>query len=165
MLTTVPSRLQGINILFLLSNQTDLSNGNLIETKTYPVLIIIFPLQNSYFHKIWTLKNTMPCFRLAVILWLFKWTYLCNCNSFFYIFDIKIQKGPKKMACLYMLACQWHGVFFFFFIIWLMNIFRRKSIIFFTLEWISFLLPVNAIRTITIATNGDAWKECSQSFR
>ena len=110
MLTTVPSRLQGINILFLLSNQTDLSNGNLIETKTYPVLIIIFPLQNSYFHKIWTLKNTVPCFGLAVILWLFKWTYLCNCNSFFYIFDIKIYftlvvRKSVKRTSLYLCRC------------------------------------------------------------
>lgn len=113
MLTTVPSRLQGINILFLLSNQTDLSNGNLIETKTYPVLIIIFPLQNSYFHKIWTLKNTVPCFGLAVILWLFKWTYLCNCNSFSIFLTLKFRRVQKRWRVCTCLHASDMGCFFF----------------------------------------------------
>lgn len=39
----------------------------------------------------------------------------------------------------------------------------EKLDLFFTLEWICSLLPVNAIRTITIATNDDAQAECSEN--
>jgi len=78
------------------------------------------------------------------------------------IFNIKIQKGPNKMKYVQTCTCL-HGSFFLYYFI---NEDRlEKQYLFFTLEWICSLPPVNAIRTVSIATNGDAQEKCCQSFR
>lgn len=117
-------------------------------------------------------KIFYPLFCLAEILCLFKYIYLYNCNIFILmIFDFKVQmdqqkktKPKKKQQTRHMPACKWHRVFYFLY--YLINEdMLEKEYLFFSLEWICSLLPVNAIRKISIATNGDAWEKCSQSFR
>lgn len=97
----------------------DHSNGNLIETKICPaitIIIIIFPLEKTYFRKIWTLKSILSSSSLAGVLCLFKCIYIYlythNLNMFLTFLTLKFRKAQIRLNMYkHVHACMGNFVF------------------------------------------------------